>query len=92
MRHGRFRCQRLWSELAVDADEVAFGQSRQPEAKIAAMRRKLLMALGLTALIVASLHVGTRVIGRRMLIAQCAKDDGVLEDRGVFGESRCVVR
>jgi len=56
------------------------------------MRRKLLMALGVMALIAASLHVGTRVIGRRMLIAQCAKDNGVLEDRGVFGESRCVVR
>ena len=55
------------------------------------MRRKVLVALGAIVLIVVSLQVVGRVVGYRMLIDYCAKDKGVFEDRGVFGNSRCVV-
>lgn len=55
------------------------------------MRRKLVIAVGAVTLLVASFHVVGRVVGRRMLIARCAQDKGVLEEHGVFGNSRCVV-
>jgi len=54
------------------------------------MGRKALFAIGAVALLVTLMHVGTRIIGRHMLIARCEKDHGVLEDHGVFGNSRCV--
>lgn len=55
------------------------------------MRRGLLTALMAIPLIVAAFYGAEKLISRQMLIAQCENDKGSIEDRGVFGDSRCVL-
>jgi hypothetical protein len=53
--------------------------------------RRLLLALVAIPSLVGVLYIGDLFLGRHVLIAQCAKDGGIFEDRGLFGNSQCAL-